>query len=79
MRLFDFFRKKDSSFDLDKVLRMNDQTAVVIALDTRVNELSNYGGNLTNLTEPQKNLLFVENADGSPEEQPWKWILEAPH
>ena len=63
MGLFDFFRKKENKFDLDKVLRMDDQTAVVIALDTRVNELSNYGEDLTNLTEPQKNLLFVENAE----------------
>ncbi|MEY3965840.1 MAG: hypothetical protein RL263_1009 [Bacteroidota bacterium] len=63
MGLFDFFRKMDNKFDLDKVLRMDDNTAVVFALDTRVNELSNYSEDLRNLTEPQKNLLFVENAE----------------
>jgi hypothetical protein len=63
MGLFDFFKKKDNSFDLDKVLKMDNQTSLVIALDTRVNELSNYGEDLTNLSEPQKNLLFVGNAE----------------
>lgn len=63
MGLFDLFKKKNNNFDLGKVLKLDDQTSVIIALDARVNELSNYGEDLTNLTEPQKNLMFVENAE----------------
>lgn len=63
MRLFDFFKKKDSGFDLDKVLQMDDRNSAVIELDTRVNELSEYGADLSKLTGPQKVLLFVENLE----------------
>lgn len=63
MGLFDLFKKKNNKFDLEKVLRMGDQTSMIIALDSRVNELSNYGEDLANLTEPQKTLLFVENVE----------------
>ena len=63
MGLFDFFKKKDDDFDLDKVLQMDDQTSAIIELDTRVNKLSDYGEDLTKLTESQKVLLFVENLE----------------
>ena len=48
---------------IDQILQMEDPTSAIIELDTRVNEISNYGEDLNKLTEPQKVLLFVENLE----------------
>ncbi|MCX2740256.1 DMP19 family protein [Pontibacter anaerobius] len=48
---------------IDQILKMDDAHLAVIELDTRVYELSEYGDDLSKLTEPQKVLLFVENVE----------------
>ena len=48
---------------IDQILKMDNAQLAVIELDTRVNELSAYGEDLSKLTEPQKVLLFVENVE----------------
>lgn len=51
------------SLNIEEILKMEDQTSAIIALDTYVNQLSDYGENISKLTEPQKTLLFVENLE----------------
>lgn len=63
MRIFDFLKKKNKNFDLETVLKMDDETSMIIAIGDMINELSNYGEDLSALTEPQKNFLFVENVE----------------
>lgn len=48
---------------IDAILQMKDQTSALIELDTQVNKLSNYGEDLTKLTKPQQDLLFIENLE----------------
>jgi len=60
MGLFDFFKKGNNSFKLNKILQMEDATSAIIELDTHISELSNYGADLSKLSHPQKVLLFVE-------------------
>jgi hypothetical protein len=48
---------------IDEILNMDDHTSAIIELDDIVNEISNYGEDLTKLTEPEKVLLFVENLE----------------
>src|SRR5690606_9411899 len=48
---------------IDEILQLEDQTTAVIKLDERVNELSDYGEDLSKLTEPEKVLLFVGNLE----------------
>jgi hypothetical protein len=63
MGLFNFFKNKDNGFDLEKVLRMEDPDSGLMELDTRLNDISNYGENLSRLTEPQKIALFIGNLE----------------
>ena len=51
------------NMSIDEILQMEDPTSAIIELDDRVNELSDYGEDLSKLTEPQKVLLFVENLE----------------
>ena len=48
---------------IDEMLKIEDPTSAIIELDERVNELSDYGEDISKLTEPQKVLLFVENLE----------------
>jgi hypothetical protein len=48
---------------IDEILLMDDPTSAIIELDERVNALSNYGEDLSKLTEAQKVLLFVESLE----------------
>lgn len=55
--------QKSKAMNIDEILQMDNQTSAIIELDERVNELSDYGEDLSKLTEPQKVLLFVENLE----------------
>lgn len=55
--------EKPKTMSIDEILQMDDPTSAIIELDERVNELSDYGEDLSKLTEPQKVLLFVENLE----------------
>ena len=48
---------------IDEILQLEDQTTAVIKLDERVNELSDYGEDLSKLTQPEKVLLFIGNLE----------------
>ncbi len=48
---------------IEEILRMDDPESAIMELDAIVNKLSNYGEDLSKLTEPQKVLLFVENLE----------------
>ena len=55
--------EKPKAMSIDEILKIEDPTSAIIELDERVNELSDYGEDLSKLTEPQKVLLFVENLE----------------
>lgn len=48
---------------IEEILQMEDLTLALIKLDEKVNTLSNYGEDLSKLTEPQKVLLFIESLE----------------
>ncbi|XLS29205.1 DMP19 family protein [Flavobacteriaceae bacterium M23B6Z8] len=54
---------KDFDFNLDSVLANNNDLQILFAIDDHVNRLSNYGNDLTALTQEQANFLFVENLE----------------
>lgn len=55
--------QEQSKMTIEQILEMDDVQLAVIELDTRVNELSDYGEDISKLTAPQKVLLFVENVE----------------
>lgn len=58
-----FFRRKKSRLKLERILKKDNTTEAIIELDSWVNELSNYGEDLSKLTKSQQILLFVENLE----------------
>ena len=63
MGIFNRFKKKQKGFDLDALLANQDLTKAIITIDERLNQASEYGRRIDNLTEPQKTFLFVENLE----------------
>lgn len=55
--------KKQNNISIDGIPKMSNPTSAIIELDERINELSNYGDNLSKLTEPQKVFWFIENLE----------------
>ena len=49
--------------DIDKILKIEDETTAIIELDTKLNEISNYGEEIERLTESQRIVLIVENLE----------------
>jgi hypothetical protein len=49
--------------DIEKILKIEDETAAIIELDTKLNEISKYGKEIERLTESQKTVLIVENLE----------------
>jgi len=56
-------RKGQVKIDIEKILKIEDQTTAIIELDTKLNEISNYGEKIELLTESQRTVLFVENLE----------------
>lgn len=55
--------KGQVKIDIDKILIIEDETTAIIELDSKLNEISNYGEEIEKLTESQKIVLFVENLE----------------
>jgi hypothetical protein len=55
--------KGQVEINIDKILEIEDETAAIIELDTKLNEISEYGEKIERLTESQKTVLFVENLE----------------
>jgi len=49
--------------DIEKILKIDNETIAIIELDTKLNEISNYGEDIERLNESQKTVLFVENLE----------------
>ncbi len=62
MRLFGFL-KQDEAFRLDKVLSQNDETKILIEIDSYLNKKSDYGDRIELLSGPQQVFLFIENLE----------------
>lgn len=60
-----FFYKKDTikSINIDSLLKSDDNANIVMIIDESLNIISNYGEEIDKLTQPQRNLLFVENLE----------------
>ena len=55
--------KNEKSLDLDSILALDDDLKLVIQMDQYLNKITNYGETLDNLTQPQKNVIFIENLE----------------
>jgi hypothetical protein len=55
--------KGQVKINIDKILEIEDETAAIIELDTKLNEISDYGEKIERLNESQKTVLFVENLE----------------
>jgi len=55
--------KQDSNFDLEKVLTMDNETDIILAIDEYLNEKSEYCEKIENLNESQKTFIIVENLE----------------
>jgi len=51
------------ALNIDSLLQAGDPLSVIMQLDSRANQLSHYGEDVSGLTEPQKVLLYVENLE----------------
>ena len=49
--------------DIEKILKIDNETTAIIELDTKLNEISNYGEDIERLNESQKTVLIVENLE----------------
>jgi len=56
-------KKEQIKMDIDKILEIEDETSAITELDTKLNEISNYGEEIERLTESQKIVLLVENLE----------------
>lgn len=55
--------KQDSKFNLDKILKMDDETSILIAIDEYLNEKSEYCEKIDKLNESQKTFIIIENLE----------------
>lgn len=53
--------KKIKTLNIDDLLHMENTNAAIIELDNHISELCNYGENLENLNDPQKNFFLNQN------------------
>lgn len=51
------------NINIDKILEIEDETTAIIELDSKLNEISEYGEKIEKLNESQKTVLFVENLE----------------
>ncbi|MCH2235593.1 MAG: DMP19 family protein [Crocinitomicaceae bacterium] len=51
------------NMSIELILAMEDHTEAVIELDEQLNEKTNYGEDLSKLTESEKTVLFIENLE----------------
>jgi hypothetical protein len=50
--------------DINKIISSNDETPALMEIYSELNLLSNYGEDLSKLTESQKSFLMIENLEG---------------
>ncbi|MBI9058550.1 MAG: DMP19 family protein [Labilibaculum sp.] len=55
--------KQDTKFNLDKILKLDDETSIVIAIDDYLNEKSEYCEKIEKLNESQKTFIIIENLE----------------
>ncbi|MDN5211489.1 DMP19 family protein [Fulvivirgaceae bacterium BMA12] len=55
--------KQDSKFNLDKVLKMGDETSIIIAIDDYLNEKSDYCEDIKKLNKSQQTFIIIENLE----------------
>ncbi|MBU2019670.1 MAG: DMP19 family protein [Bacteroidetes bacterium] len=55
--------KTDSTYMIEEILKIEDPTNAIIELDTKLNEISDYGNNINVLSDAEKVVLFVENLE----------------
>lgn len=48
---------------IEEILKIEDPTKAIIELDTKLNEISDYGNNIEALSDAEKVVLFVENLE----------------
>jgi len=57
------FRKNKQEFNLAKILKKDDETDIVLAIDDYLNLKSNYCDKIEVLNEAQRTFVFVENLE----------------
>jgi hypothetical protein len=55
--------KQDSKFDLDKILKMDDETSILIEIDEYLNGKSEYCEKIDKLNESQLTFIIIENLE----------------
>lgn len=55
--------QNESFYMIEEILKIEDPTQAIIELDTRLNEKSDYGNKISELTEGEKVVLFIENLE----------------
>lgn len=62
---WDYSRKKKQNvaFNLDKVLKMEDETNIIIAIDDYLNSKSNYCEDIEKLNMSQQTFIIIENLE----------------
>lgn len=63
MGIFDRFKKKPEGFNLERLLVENDKDKIIMTLDQRLQQVSNHGQKIDQLTSSEKTFLFVENLE----------------
>lgn len=53
----------DSTYMIEEILKIEDPIQAIIELDSRLNEISDYGDNIVALSDAEKVVLFVENLE----------------
>ena len=53
----------DSTYMIEEILKIDDPTQAIIELDSKLNEKSNYGENISLLSDGEKVVLFIENLE----------------
>lgn len=55
--------KTQVKINIDKILKMEDETTAIIELDTKLNEISDFGDRMERLNASQKTVIFVGNLE----------------
>ncbi len=63
MGIFDFFKKKSKKPNLDKVFLEKESEKAIMEIDEWLNEISEYGQNLSKLNSSQQLVIVIENLE----------------